>query len=117
MTRHLQPLPNFSLGLMRSMKVLGCLSLVIMAFHAAWKWGGAGGTAYAGTVGTLGPAFFIALLLWPMWLTSCICVPTILFRRQPTSASKALALLFVPLLAYGIYFLIVGGSGERAGIR
>ena len=98
-------------------KILGCLSLAVVAFHAAWKWGGAGGTAYAGTIGTLGPAFFIGLLLWPMWITSLVCVFSILLRKAPTQRAKSVALLFAPILIYGVYFLIAGGSGERAGLR
>jgi len=99
------------------MKILGCFTVAVVAFHAAWKWGGAGGTAYVGTIGTLGPAFFIALLLWPMWIISIVCVCIILFRKAPNHSAKAVALLFAPILIYGVYFLIAGGSGERAGIR
>jgi hypothetical protein len=40
-----------------------------------------------------------------------------LFRPGAPERSKAIALFFLPIIIYGIYFLIVGGSGERAGIR
>jgi hypothetical protein len=101
---------------MRLIKVLGCLSLLVVASHAAWKWGGACGTSYPGTTGSLGPIFFAALLLWPCWVIACVSVPVILFR-QKSQRCKVVALLFAPILIYGIYFLIAGGSGERAGIR
>jgi len=96
---------------------LGGFSLLVVLLHAAWKWGGAGGTSSPGTFGPVGPAFFVALLLWPMFVTSCACVGIILFRLRTPEKSKAVALLFVPIILYGIYFLIFGGSGERAGIR
>jgi|SRR5579862_2126380 len=99
------------------MRIFGCFSLVVVALHAAWKWGGAGGTAYVGTVGTLGPAYFGALLLWPVWVVSCICVLAILFGRQPEKRSKTFAWIFAPVILYGVYFLVAGGSGERAGLR
>jgi hypothetical protein len=41
----------------------------------------------------------------------------ILFRNASPKTPKAAALLFAPIIFYGIYFLIVGGSGERAGLR
>ena len=96
---------------------LGVFSLLVLLCDAAWRWGGAGGTSYPGAVGTVGPVFFAALLLWPMFVTSGICVAIILFRPRMPEKPKAVALLFVPIIVYGIYFLIFGGSGERAGIR
>jgi len=96
---------------------LGGFSLLVVFLHASWKWGGAGGTSSPGTFGPVGPVFFVALLLWPMFLTSCVCVATILLRLRTPEKSKTVALLFVPIILYGIYFLIFGGSGERAGIR
>jgi hypothetical protein len=39
------------------MVCLGGFSLLVVLSHAAWKWGGAGGKSYEGTIGTLGPAF------------------------------------------------------------
>jgi hypothetical protein len=102
---------------MKRMFWLGGLSLLVVFLHAAWKWGGAGGTSSPGAFGPIGPAFIVALLLWPMFVTSCICVAAILFQPRTPEKSKAVALLFVPIILYGIYFLIFGGSGERAGIR
>ena len=96
---------------------LGSFSLLVVLLHAAWKWGGAGGTSYPGTVGTVGPAFFGALLLWPMFITSCVCIAIILLRPRTPGKPKTVALLFAPIILYGIYFLIFGGSGGRAGIR
>jgi cytochrome c biogenesis factor len=96
---------------------LGAFSLLVVLLHASWKWGGAGGTSSPGAFGPVGPAFLVALLLWPMFITSCICVIAILTRPRTPEKPKAVALLFVPIILYGIYFLIFGGSGERAGIR
>jgi hypothetical protein len=95
---------------------LGAFSLLVVLFHAAWKWGGAGGTSSPGTYGPVGPAFFLALLLWPMFVASCISVVVILMRQR-SERSRVVGLLFLPIILYGIYFLIFGGSGERAGIR
>ena len=96
---------------------LGAFSSLVVLLHAAWKWGGAGGTSLPGGFGPVGPDFRIALLLWPMFITSCICVIAILARPRSPEKSEAVALLFVPIILYGIYSLIFGGSGERAGIR
>jgi hypothetical protein len=95
----------------------GIFSLLVVLAHAAWKWAGAGGMSYIGTIGTLGPAYFGAILLWPTFAISCVCVGIILFRPGAPERSKAIAFFFLPIIIYGIYFLIVGGSGERAGIR
>jgi len=95
--------------------ILGFTSLIVVACHASWKWAGAGGKSYPGTFGTVGPAFFGAVLLWPMFAVSAICISIILFGNRSPNRSKAVALLFVPIILYGIYFLIVGGSGLRAG--
>jgi len=99
------------------MRIFGCFSLVVCMLHAAWKWGGAGGTSYIGTVGTVGPAYFGALLLWPTWIASCICAIAILFRRAATPRWQPVILLFIPLIIYGCYFLVAGGWSERAGLR
>ena len=99
------------------MKILGVLSLLDVALHAAWKWGGAGGKAYPGTVGTLGPAYFAALLLWPTWVVYCICILIILFAGPSKKRPKIVACLFAPAVIYGVYFMVVGGWGERAGLR
>jgi hypothetical protein len=99
------------------MILIGFFSLIVVALHASWKWAGAGGTSYPGTFGTLGPAFFGALLLWPMFVVSCICFAIILMRAPSPEKPKTVALLFVPIILYGVYFLIVGGSSERAGLR
>lgn len=96
---------------------LGVFSLLVALLHASWKWGGAGGASSPGAFGPVGPAFFTALLLWPMFLTSCVCVAVILLRPRAPEKPKVVALLFVPIILYGIYFLIFGDSGERAGLR
>ena len=95
--------------------LVGIASLVVVVCHASWKWAGAGGHSYPGTFGTVGPVFFVALLLWPMFAVSALYIPIILFGRRSEHNPKTVAILFVPMLLYGIYFLIVGGSGLRAG--
>jgi len=102
---------------MKSRILTGIGSLVVVACHAAWKWAGAGGTSYPGTIGTLGPVFFIALLLWPMFAVSTVYFGSILLGAHSADRPKVTAALFLPIIVYGIYFLVVGGSGERAGLR
>lgn len=99
------------------MKILGLFSFAVIACHVAWKWFGAGGTSYPGTFGTLGPVFFIAMLIWPMFVTACVCVGRMLLQPHSSKRSKLVALLFIPIILYGTYFLIFGGANERAGLR
>jgi hypothetical protein len=95
--------------------ILGAISLVVVICHASWKWGGAGGKSYPGTFGTVGPVFFGALLLWPMFAVSAVCIATTLFGPPSPGKSKTRAIFFLPIILYGIYFLVVGGSSFRAG--
>lgn len=98
------------------MKLAGIFSIIVVACHAAWKWGGAGGTSYVGTYGTIGPVFLVAMLLWPTFIASVILAAIILFKERPIKG-RTTVFFFMPILLYGVYFLIAGGSAIRAGIR
>jgi hypothetical protein len=97
--------------------VLGVFSLVVIVVHACWKWGQAGGPSYPGVngPGLFGPVFFTVWLLWPMFIVSLICVFSSVFGEQSRGKKLSSVILFIPMLLYGSYFLMAGGSGLRAG--
>ena len=97
--------------------MLGSVSLAVVIVHACWKWGSAGGPSFAGVngPGLFGVVFFAVWLLWPMFVISIVCVAKILFGPYPPSKKITQIALFAPILLYGSYFLIAGGSGLKAG--